>query len=165
MCALCKESPTKCLSLKIQRWSRTLSNIFCVTAFLQNPQNNLLMLTKIISNVRGGGARFKFPGTKKVYPFFKSLFRYFHTRLHAKHSFEFFREPQATKFVNDHHIFLLFSVQYWRNFFMKREKFFNKGNYSPVLKEVLLFFYRCRHDLFLPGGSWRVLIPTTQVST
>ena len=45
-------------------------------------------------------------------------------------------------------------------FFMKREKFFNKGNYSPVLKEVLLFFYRCRHDLFLPGGSWRVLIPT-----
>ena len=56
-------------------------------------------------------------------------------------------------------------VQYWRNFFMKREKFFNKGNYSPVLKEVLLFFYRCRHDLFLPGGSWRVLIPTIKVST
>ena len=69
VCALCKESPTKCLSLKIQRWSRTLSNIFCVTAFLQNPQNNLLMLTKIISNVRGGGARFKFPGTKRFIRF------------------------------------------------------------------------------------------------
>ena len=153
MCALCKESSAKCLSLKIQRRSRTLSNIFCVTAFLQNPQNNLLMLTKIISNVRGVGARFKFPGTKRFIRFSNLYSDIFTLGCTQNIHLSFFREPQATKFVNDHHIFLLFSVQYWRNFFMKREKFFNKGNYSPVLKEVLLFFYRCRHDLFIPGRS------------